>query len=174
MSPLNANTSLYLLLKSSEHRAFIAEVAEQLCFGSPRLTETEFNFGRHTVELGMHEKRTGLICCGNYVSQGKPKAEVANPQLEQDIRSLVDPESEGRRMEHCVGSYIRTVQGGNYFVYHMESPESLTIGVRVRQGCITNYDQIEGVRNGRPTEEAKNKVLAWITAAVSKKTSFIA
>ena len=48
-------------LKGSEHRAFIAEVAEQLCFGSPRLTETEFNFGRHTVELGMHEKRTGLI-----------------------------------------------------------------------------------------------------------------
>ncbi|UYM16895.1 hypothetical protein [Endozoicomonas euniceicola] len=28
-------------LKGSEHRAFIAEVAEQLCFGSPRLRGTE-------------------------------------------------------------------------------------------------------------------------------------
>ena len=94
-----------------------------------------------------------------------------------DIQPILTPQAlldEGRRMEHCVGSYIRTVQDGNYFVYHMKSPEPLTIGVRVRQGRITNYDQIEGVRNGRPTEEAKNKVLAWITAAVSKRTSFIA
>ena len=85
----------------------LAEVAEQLCFGSPRLTETEFNFGRHTIELGMHEKRTGLVCYGNYASQGKPKAEVANPQLEQDIRSLVDPESQADPQLRNTFSYAR-------------------------------------------------------------------
>ncbi len=52
-------------LKGAERRAFTAEVAETLCFGSPRLTELEFGFGRHTTELGLHEKRTGLICYGN-------------------------------------------------------------------------------------------------------------
>lgn len=94
-------------LKGSEHRAFIAEVAEKLCFGSPRLAETEFNFGRHTVELGMHENRTGLVCYGNYASQGKPKAEVANPQLEQDIRHLVDPESQADPQLRNTFSYAR-------------------------------------------------------------------
>ena len=33
-------------LKGPERRAFMAEVAETLCFGSPRLTETEFGFNR--------------------------------------------------------------------------------------------------------------------------------
>ena len=69
-------------------------MAEILCLGSPRLTEAECSFGRQTVELGMHEKRTGLICYGNYASQGKPRAEEAEPKLEQDIRSLIDPESQ--------------------------------------------------------------------------------
>ena len=81
-------------LKGSERRLFIAEVAEELCYGSPRLTETEFGFGRNTVELGMHEKRTGLVCYGDYVSSGKQNCEKTNPQLEEDIRSLVDPESQ--------------------------------------------------------------------------------
>ena len=52
-------------LKGPERRVFIAEVAETLCAGNPRLTETVFGFGRKTVELGMNEKRTGLICFGN-------------------------------------------------------------------------------------------------------------
>jgi hypothetical protein len=65
----------------------MADVAEGLCYGSPRPTETEFGFGRHTVEVGMHEKCTGLVCYGNYVSSGKQKSEVATPQQEEAIRT---------------------------------------------------------------------------------------
>ncbi|MCH9692531.1 MAG: hypothetical protein K0U59_10820 [Gammaproteobacteria bacterium] len=81
-------------LKGPERRAFIAEVAETLCLSNPCMTETRFGFGRQVVELGMNEKRTGLICYGNYEPCGKKKAEVASPTLEKDIRSLVDPESQ--------------------------------------------------------------------------------
>ena len=94
-------------LNGAEHRAFIAEAAEILCLGSPRLTETEFSFGRQTVELGMHEKRTGLICYGNYASQGKPRTEEAEPKLEQDIRSLVDPENQADPQFRNTFSYTR-------------------------------------------------------------------
>ncbi len=76
-------------LNGAENRAFIAEVAEILCLGSPRLTETAFSIGRQTVEPGMHEKRTGLICYGNYSSQGNPKAEVAQPKLGSGSKLLL-------------------------------------------------------------------------------------
>lgn len=94
-------------LKGSERRAFVAEVAEKLCAGSPRLTETEFSFGRNTIELGMHENRTGLVCYGNYATQGKVKSEVANPDLEQDIRVLVDPESQADPQLRNTFAYTR-------------------------------------------------------------------
>ena len=94
-------------LKGHERRAFMAEVAERLCYGSPRLTETEFGFGRHTVELGMHEKRTGLICYGNYASSGKHKTEDTSPQLIQDIRSLVEPESQADPQLRNTFAYTR-------------------------------------------------------------------
>ncbi len=94
-------------LKGPERRAFMAEVAETLCDGSPRLAETEFGFGRHTVELGMHEKRTGLICYGNYVSSGKQKTEDTSPELIQDIRSLVEPESQADPQLRNTFAYTR-------------------------------------------------------------------
>ncbi len=72
----------------------MAEVAETLCYGSARLIETEFSVGRKTVQLGMNEKRTGLICYGHYAFSGKQKTEDVSPQLIQDIRSLVEPESQ--------------------------------------------------------------------------------
>jgi len=94
-------------LKGHERRAFMAEVSEKICDGSPRLTETEFGFGRHTVELGMHEKRTGLICYGNYASSGKQKTEDASPELIQDIRSLVEPESQADPQLRNTFAYTR-------------------------------------------------------------------
>ena len=75
--------------------------------GKPRLTETVLGFGRQTVELGMNEKRTGLICLGNYEPCGKKKAEEASPKLETDIRSLVAPESQANPQLQNTFAYIR-------------------------------------------------------------------
>ena len=40
-------------------RAFQAEMALKYCGGSPLLAETIFGWGRHTVEVGLAERRTG-------------------------------------------------------------------------------------------------------------------
>ena len=82
-------------------------MAETLCYSSPPLTETEFGFGRHTVELGMHEKRTGMICYGNYASSGKRKSEDVSPQLAEDIRCLVEPESQADPQLRNTFAYTR-------------------------------------------------------------------
>lgn len=94
-------------LKGSDKRQFIAEVAESLCGNSPRLAETLFGFCRHAVQLGIHERRTGLICYGAYQDNGRKKAEVLKPELEADIRALVDPESQADPQLRNTFAYTR-------------------------------------------------------------------
>jgi hypothetical protein len=45
-----------------ERRAFQAQMTVKYCAGSPRRAEALFGWSRDAVELGLHEKRTGIIC----------------------------------------------------------------------------------------------------------------
>ena len=45
-------------------RAFQAEMALKYCGGKPLLAETIFGWGRHTVAVGLAERRTGILCLG--------------------------------------------------------------------------------------------------------------
>ena len=86
------------------------------------------------------------------------------------IRPIENQEAlaeEGREMQHCVYSYIRDIQTGKYYVYHMQSPRPVTIGVRVRDGKILSYDQIKGRRNRRATVEELEIVTGWIESVLN-------
>lgn len=59
-------------MTGAKRRAFQAEMSLKYCRGIPRQTEKIFGWNRNTVELGLHEKRTGInclsahkACCGN-------------------------------------------------------------------------------------------------------------
>src|SRR5215470_19965433 len=45
-------------------RAFEAEMTLKYCGGTPLMAETIFGWGRHTVEVGLGERRTGIMCLG--------------------------------------------------------------------------------------------------------------
>ena len=47
-----------------KRRAFQAAMAEKYCGGDARRAERVFGWGRHTVQLGLHERRTGIVCVG--------------------------------------------------------------------------------------------------------------
>ena len=49
-------------MSGAERRAFQADMALKYCAGSPRRAEMLFGWGRRTVALGLHEKRTGIVC----------------------------------------------------------------------------------------------------------------
>jgi hypothetical protein len=97
----------FKLLKGTDKRYFIAEVSESLFNGNARLTESTFGFGRKVVALGINEKRTGTICYGNYGPSEKKKSEVALDNLEDDIRSLVEPESQANSQLRNTFAYTR-------------------------------------------------------------------
>jgi hypothetical protein len=48
-------------------RAFQAEIALKYCGGNPLLADTIFGWGRHTVEVGLAERRTGIRCLGGAI-----------------------------------------------------------------------------------------------------------
>jgi hypothetical protein len=53
-------------LTGYQRRLFQAEVATELCGGSPRLAERRFGWGRETVEKGRQERRSGMRCRENF------------------------------------------------------------------------------------------------------------
>ncbi len=81
-------------LTGAKRRAFQAQVTLDYLDGSARRAERMFGWYRKTVELGLNELRTGITCLDNFSARGDRKTEEKRPQLEFDIRSLAEPESQ--------------------------------------------------------------------------------
>ena len=75
-------------------RVAMGDVAVTLLAGKPRVCEEVFGWSRVTVELGIHELRTGVTCVSDLSTRRKPKAEEKHPQLLADILAIMDPESQ--------------------------------------------------------------------------------
>jgi hypothetical protein len=81
-------------LTGPKRRAFQAQVAIDYLDAQPRSAERVFGWDRATVTLGLNELRTGIVCVDNFKARGNKKSEEKNRQLEVDIRSLAEPESQ--------------------------------------------------------------------------------
>ena len=81
-------------LAGAKRRAFQAKVALDYLGGNARCAEEIFGWSRQTVTVGLNELRTGIICLGDFSARGDRNFEEKNPQLEQDIRSLAEPDSQ--------------------------------------------------------------------------------
>src|SRR5262245_1282963 len=67
--PLSADRIADLRLAASKmtgakRRAFQAEMTLKYCSGNARQGEALFGWGRGNIEVGLAEKRTGIICLG--------------------------------------------------------------------------------------------------------------
>jgi len=81
-------------LTGAQRRAFQAQVTLDYLEGRARLAETVFGWSRQTVELGLHELRTGFTCQEHFSGRGNRKSEEKYPQLAHDMRALADPQSQ--------------------------------------------------------------------------------
>jgi hypothetical protein len=81
-------------LTGAKRRAFQAQVALDYLDGSARQAERVFGWWRKTVELGLHELRTGITCVDNASARGNRRTEEKLPALEHDIRALAEPQSQ--------------------------------------------------------------------------------
>ena len=80
-------------LTGTARRAFQAEATRDYCHGNPRLAERTFGWSRASVQKGLTEQETGEIIVDQERS-GRPTYSRRLPHLQEDIRSLVDPNSQ--------------------------------------------------------------------------------
>jgi hypothetical protein len=94
--PLSASQIADLRLAASKmtgptRRAFQAEMTLKYCQGIPLQAETVFGWGRHTVALGLAERRTGIICLGAQAAlSGRKRWEDQHPAVAATLRQLAD------------------------------------------------------------------------------------
>ncbi len=94
-------------LSGNRKRDFMAKVTEDYFGGSPRQAETVLGWNRHSVQRGLHERKTGIICLDNYRARGCHKSESKLPNLEVDIRSLVDAQAQAEPKFQTTFCYAR-------------------------------------------------------------------
>jgi hypothetical protein len=81
-------------LKGAAKRKFIAQTVMALGYGGQSLAERELGWNRVTIGKGIKELTTGITCVDNYRGRGRYKAEEHLPNLLEDIKNLVDAQSQ--------------------------------------------------------------------------------
>ena len=81
-------------LKGSAKRLFMARTLKQLGPGAQRLAERELGWNRKTLRKGSHELRTGITCCDAFRLRARKRAEEPLPHLTEDIKQIVDSQSQ--------------------------------------------------------------------------------
>ena len=81
-------------LTGSDRRIFQAKITNEYLEGNPNRAESVFGWGRNTVKLGLKELETGYTCYVEVHERGKKKTEEKLPNIEQDIKAIVEPSSQ--------------------------------------------------------------------------------
>ena len=79
----------------------MGDVTTSLLDGKPRVAEDVFGWNRATVELGMNEFRTNILCINSITTRRKPKVKEKEPRLLADIIEIMNPQSQAE-------SHLRT------------------------------------------------------------------
>ncbi len=91
-----------------KRRAFQAEMAVKYCAGSPRQAELLFGWNRNAVELGLHERRTGIVCLSVQPAVGGDKRwEEKHPQVANALWALAEAHCQQDPTFRTVQSFTR-------------------------------------------------------------------
>lgn len=81
-------------LTGAHRRQFMARSVQLLGLGGSRLAERELGWNRGTIRKGLHEVNSGITCIDAYNARGRKRAEEEHPQLLEELRDIVDKQSQ--------------------------------------------------------------------------------
>jgi len=82
-------------LLGAQRRSFQAAMAVKYCQGNSRQAEQVFGWSRHTVALGLHERRTGIVCLGAQQAYcGNKLWEERHPEAAAALCALAETHSQ--------------------------------------------------------------------------------
>jgi hypothetical protein len=82
------------VLKSSDRRIFMARAVKTLGEGGQRQAEKELGWNRRTIRKGAHELESGIRCIDYLSGRGRKRAEEHLPNLLDDIKAILDEQSQ--------------------------------------------------------------------------------
>jgi hypothetical protein len=144
-------------LTGYQRRLFQAEVATELCWGSPRQAERRFGWGRETVATGLHELRHGMRCRENFAARGRKRSEQKDPQLAAVIRAIVEPHAyadpelkSARRYTNLSAAEVRTALIKKGYLEDQLPSERTMRDILNRM----NY-RLKRIKKGKPLKKTK-------------------
>ena len=81
-------------LKGASRRRFMAQIVRELGHGGQLKAERELGWNRGTIRKGISEVTSGITQEDNYHARGRKKAEWHLPNLLEDIKAIVDCNSQ--------------------------------------------------------------------------------
>ena len=81
-------------LSGSDRRLFMARIVKALGKGGAVRAEVQLGWHRETIRKGIHEFESGIRCVDNFAARGRKPAEYHRPHLLEDIKAIVDPQSQ--------------------------------------------------------------------------------
>jgi hypothetical protein len=95
-------------MTGATRRTFQAKMALKYCAGHARQAERVFGWGRETVQLGLHEQRTGVTCLGAQDAFcGKRLWEEQHPEVASVLWDLARAQSQQDPTFRTALSYTR-------------------------------------------------------------------
>lgn len=125
-------------LKGATKRRFIAQTVVALGDGGQSRAERELGWNRVTIGKGIKELNSGITCVDNYSGRGRKKAEEHLPNLLEDIKNLVDSQSQidpsfksQRLYTRLTAAEVRQQLMEKFGYTDVELPSSETIRVKL-------------------------------------------
>ena len=81
-------------LKGHQRRRFMAQTVKELGRGGQRLAEKELGWNRDLIRKGTKELESGIVCLDANHARGRKRVETYLPNLLEDIKSIVDSQSQ--------------------------------------------------------------------------------
>jgi len=94
-------------LHGSARRVFMARAVRDLGRGGQRRAADELGWCRGTVRKGRHELDSGITCLDGFALRARKKAEEHLPALLDDIRDIVDGQSQADPQFRTTRLYTR-------------------------------------------------------------------
>ena len=95
-------------MTGATRRVFQAEMTLKYCGGNARRAETLFGWGRHNIEVGLEEKRTGIICLSSHAAfSGRRRWEDQYPEAAAALIELALAHSQQDPTFRTTVSYTR-------------------------------------------------------------------
>jgi hypothetical protein len=144
-------------LKGHARRLFMARTVKALGLGGQQRAARELGWGRMTIRKGMRELDSGVACVDAFSLRGRKRAEDHLPNLLNDIRAIVDTQSQAdpqfrtrRLYTRLTAAEVRRQLIGQKGYTDAELPTAATIGTKLN--ALGYYPQT--VAKSRPQKKS--------------------